>query len=147
MAKWDITGTWIGEYSYDPHFAVQVLPPPISFSLSAHLGWLGRFQGTIQDDPVGGTFEAAAMVGRVCGHSVSFRKQYPHYYVFHEEKLMTLKEQLQAIHGIALDEDPPAEPIWYRGQYDGGSEVVKGLFQRYMEHATTKHLRSKPPNN
>jgi hypothetical protein len=129
MAKWDITGKWVGEYSYHPGKAVPVLPPPVCFALDARLGWFGRLRGTIQDDPVGGPPEPASMVGWVWGTTVSFRKQYPRFYVIHEGELITLDEQLEITHGITLDESPAARPIWYRGRYDPENNIVRGIWR------------------
>jgi hypothetical protein len=129
MANWQITGTWIGEYRYDPNRAFPELPPPTPFTLEAHRGWLGRLRGTIQDDPDLGAFEPATMVGRVCRTRVWFRKQYPQLYVYYRGWLTPLEEQLEAEQGIVLDESPAGPPIWYRGQYDEERGSIAGTWR------------------
>ena len=129
MVTWDITGTWIGEYRYDPSPAIPELPAPTRFTLEAHRGALGRVRGTIQDDPARGAFEPATMVGRVCGATVWFRKQYPRYYVYDRGQLTTLEEQLEAEQGITLNESPAGRPIWYRGRYDEECDSVAGMWR------------------
>ncbi len=128
MAKCDITGAWVGEYSYDRDSAFPVLPPAVGFCLNARPGWLGRFHGAIQDDSAEGVIESASMVGRVCGTRVSFRKQYPENYVFHEGRTITLSWHIQLTYGFAPDEHPFVPPVWYRGEYDEAKDVVAGTW-------------------
>jgi hypothetical protein len=129
MTNWDITGTWHGEYHYDPGAGLDGMPHHVDFTLDAQLGWLGRFRGLIQDDAESGAFAPATMVGRVCGSRVSFRKQYPHFYVTANGKLTILGDLLEARDGILLDADPPPQPIWYHGTYDERNEVVTGTWR------------------
>src|SRR5262249_25108242 len=81
VARVDIGGTWVGRYGYDEELLDEV-PPPVVFTLVARVGWFGRFRGTIQDDPVAGNPDEAAVRGWVTERTVEFRKQYPMFYMF-----------------------------------------------------------------
>lgn len=131
MSNWTISGNWIGRYSYDPQ--IVNAQNPVEFTFQARPGggidgWLGRFRGVIQDDPVLGIPAPASMVGRVCGNNVRFRKLYPECYVLCNGRSMTLAEASFLQDGVRLDEAPPPSPIWYRGTYDPDQEIVKGIW-------------------
>jgi hypothetical protein len=131
MATWDIAGTWVGEYAYDPAVleANPLVASPVGFTLYAELGWLGRFRGSVRDDPRFGIPEPAAIVGRKCGQRVSFRKRYPRFYLAHQGQSMPLASVLLLEHGIMLDAEPPPDVIWYRGVFDPQTETVRGTWR------------------
>jgi hypothetical protein len=133
MAKWDITGDWVGEFAFNPNSAYPVHPSAVAFSLTARLGWFGRFRGTVHDDPSKGPHEPAKITGRVTGTHVMFFKQYPVYYVHRGDRLMTLREHLQADFGLTLDEDVPADPIRYTGEFDPERQVVSGTWYMFAK--------------
>jgi hypothetical protein len=126
MAKWDISGEWLGEYAFNHHPAYPVHPPPTAFTFSARLGWFGRFRGMSMDDPSTGPPEPASITGRITGTHVMFFKQYPCYYIHRGDRLMTLREHLQSDFGLVLDRDVPSDPIRYTGDFDPEQQVITG---------------------
>jgi len=131
MTKLDITGTWTGEYWYFPNPVFPILPPRTSFSLVAlQRGCLGRFSGTVQDARVAGVLqEEAAIGGRVAGNRIRFWKQYASYYVWMEDRLVTLGEEIRANLEITLDEEPQTAPIRYRGKYVPEEGYAEGTWE------------------
>jgi hypothetical protein len=131
MAKLDITGTWIGEFWYFRNPEFPVLPARTGFTLVADQArCLGRFIGTVQDTAVGDMVpDEASVGGRVAGHRIRFRKQYPKFYVWMDDRLETLSENIKARLGIDLDEEPVTVPIHYRGEYIANEEYVEGTWE------------------
>jgi hypothetical protein len=129
MARWDITGSCSGEYSYDSHHSLPGVPSSVSFTLSAHQGWFGRFKGVVRDDPTSGLAEEASVRGRVAGTRLTFWKRYPVLYVYFEGKLAAIDEQLRAQHGIKLDRNILPAPIRYCGEYDPVDGAVRGTWE------------------
>jgi hypothetical protein len=100
--RWNIAGTWVGEYSYHPNHVFPSLPSATPFTLMARRGWFGHFTGVIQDDPANGVPEAASAGGFVKGLSVTFRKQYPEVYIRSGDRSVTLRDKLEAKYGITV---------------------------------------------
>lgn len=129
MARWDITGTWTGQYSYHPGPMYPSLPPPVVFTLTARAGWFGSFRGSVQDDPASVPAGEAPVSGRVSRWSVRFEKRYPTMWAYHVGRFMTFREYLETEYGMPLDEDVPSSPILYRGKYDPVEEVMSGTWE------------------
>lgn len=129
MVRWDITGSWVGEYFYHPSPAFPTLPPGSGFTLTTTRGWFGRFRGFVQDDPATGAPVEADVTGWVFGKTVRFRKQYRAFYINLGVRRVTLREHLELDHGMPLDRDVPARPIRYSGTYDPEEDVITGTWR------------------
>jgi hypothetical protein len=129
MAAWDITGSWAGVYEYDSEGPFPAQPPGVGFTLTVRQGWFGRFQGVIQDDPTKGAAAEATVRGRVTDRGLTFRKQYPAYFAKLGDRTVTLREQIEALHGITIDDDVLPEPVQYRGEYDPVEQVARGVWE------------------
>lgn len=129
MPEWDITGSWVGEYTYTPGPGYATLPPATGFTLTARRGWFGRFQGVIRDDPTRGVPEEATVQGHVSGLQITFWKQYPAMYCFDRGKLVSLAEYLERLQGLHIYALPVPDPIRYVGAYDPAAEAARGQWQ------------------
>jgi len=106
----NLTGTWQGQYSFDPNERLPKLPSfPISFQMTLKQGWFGLISGTAQDDPKHGMPEPAKISGRLKNNSIALTKSHPKIRVVHEGKFQST-EQLAERYRVALDEYPPAHP-------------------------------------
>jgi hypothetical protein len=129
MASWDIAGSWSGEFWYHPNDSLPIQPSAVSFTLTARQGWFGRFQGVIEDDPAKGPPELASVRGRVAGHRVKFLKRYSVFYVTLGDRVTTIREHLQVLHGVRLERDVLPAPIRYHGEYDPLEGAVRGTWE------------------
>jgi hypothetical protein len=130
MAKWDITGEWVGEYAFDPGPAYPTLPTGIRFTLVVRQGWFGRFRGTAQDAAKCFSVAPATIVGRVAGLKLSFRKLYPEFYVASRDGgWATLRDYIEGELALPLDQDVPPDPVWYSGGYDPDEQTARGTWR------------------
>jgi hypothetical protein len=129
MASWDITGSWAGEYAYDPTRTASTVPPSVRFTLTARQGWFGRFRGVIQDDQTSGVPDEAAVAGRVTASGLTFLKQYPAAYLRLGGQSVTLREWLEWQQGIRIDSEIAAQAIRYCGEYEPLERVVRGTWR------------------
>jgi hypothetical protein len=127
MARFDISGWWSGEYSYDD--ALACIPASVKFSLTAHLGWFGRFRGVVVDDVITSGSPEASVNGHVTGRKVSFLKHYALSYAPHGGRWISLRDYLALEHGVILDDDVPPDPVKYQGEYDPSEDMVTGTWQ------------------
>ena len=128
MNKWSITGSWIGQYDYDPRPAIPNLAP-ISFTLQATQGWFGFFRGVVQEESTKGAPEPATVRGQVFGSQLVLRKWYPKFYVTDGTRWITLKTSIERDHRIVVDDEIAALPIMYWGEYNSQSETIIGSWQ------------------
>jgi hypothetical protein len=127
VKNWSIAGSWVGEYSLDPHPAL--LPEHFASASFTLLAWEqpdGSFYGTIRDDPVKGIPEEAVVSGWIADEfEVSFSKRYPRLYCGRQ----TLADQLKQKHqGVLLDPEP-SHIVYYRGRYDAETQVMTGAWE------------------
>lgn len=128
FASWDITGTWLGEYGYEPVPMTFELPSKVPFTFMAEQGWFGRVYGSIQDDPQLGVLDMADVTGWISADGVTFQKQYPIFYVMGEKGRISLRESMR-LHGAPMDVDVLPSPIRYVGRCDAERMLVKGTWQ------------------
>jgi len=128
MAGFDIGGTWEGEFSYDPCEAVPQ-KAPARFSLTARAGWFGFFKGVIQDDPEREAPQPATVRGRLKGLVLTFKKQYPIFFVRHAGRTIPLREWIESEHRLPVDQDLPGQRLLYEGEYDAAEESVSGTWR------------------
>jgi hypothetical protein len=128
MAGFDIDGSWEGEYSYFPNDAFPVLPPMVRFTLTAQGGWFGSFNGVIQDDPLVGIPDPAAVRGQLKGLSLTFTKRYPAMYIYLDGRSVKMEEYLASEHGMPVDHEVPGAQVLYEGDFDAATESVVGIW-------------------
>ena len=116
MTKFDIRGTWDGQYSYNE--GPGETPPPTPFTLTASRLVLGRFRGTIRDDAILGVPEPAGVVGRVDGVNLTFTKRYPSLFVYHGGASMSMKEYVETAGSSIANHVVAGAPIQYEGEFE-----------------------------
>jgi hypothetical protein len=142
VARFKIDGIWEGEYSYQPKRDGPEAPPPVRFTLTARAGWFGGFRGTIQDDPSRASRDLATVKGRVSGLSLTFTKQYPEMWVYHQGQSIPMRELLQLEKGLTVDGKIRGYPILYEGDYDEAEQLVSGVWW-FVPQAATFRSRGK----
>ena len=119
----EVTGEWIGAYSYDP----PIVRPSVSFRLRLTQSWLGRFSGVVLDGE-GGMPEEGRVGGWLRGNRLSFKKQMPVFRVFDGGQTLPLSEYAAA-KGWTVEPDTPHPPIRYEGVLSDDLQVVEGRWR------------------
>ncbi|MCL2647921.1 MAG: hypothetical protein FWD61_13055 [Phycisphaerales bacterium] len=106
----NLTGTWQGQYSFDPDDKLPKLPDrPISFLMTLKQGWFSSISGSAQDDPNHGMPEPAKISGRLKNNRLTLTKSHPTIRLVHDGKFESTA-QLAERYRVALDEYPPPHP-------------------------------------
>ena len=125
MGRWNMAGSWSGEYEYDPTEEIPQGMPKISFTLDIEEEFAGKFRGRIQDDPQKGPPEPGLVKGEVVGKSMEFVKQMPVCYFFTPSGLKRFDEYSREMWGMKVDFSVPAVPIHYQGNFtETGAEIT-----------------------
>jgi hypothetical protein len=106
----DVTGEWVGEYSYGPPFVRAAVP----FRLTLTKSWLGWFSGSVSDGE-GGMPEVGTVKGWLRGKHLSFKKQMPVFRVFEDGRNLPLHEYVAAKGKWQIDPETPHPAITYMG--------------------------------
>ncbi|MEH1852543.1 MAG: hypothetical protein V7L11_12840 [Nostoc sp.] len=129
MTRWNITGTWIGEYSYDPNDLYPNHQLSVPFTLVLQQSWFGRFRGQVQDNPQKGMPEQGFVKGQIAGYKISFFKRLPVFYVASSTGLKTLFDYWLEEYGIRLDHQVEHPPIHYIGEFSDVHNQAIGVWR------------------
>ncbi|BCL40016.1 hypothetical protein [Nostoc sp. MS1] len=129
MTRWNITGTWTGEYSYDPNDLYPNHQLSVPFTLVVQQSWFGRFRGQVQDDPQRGIPEQGFVKGQITGYKISFFKRLPVFYVASSTGLKTLFDYWLEEYNISLDHEVEHPPIHYIGEFSDLHNQASGVWR------------------
>jgi hypothetical protein len=131
---WDFSGTWVGEYAYDPDPTVPDRPAATGFRLSVQPRWFGRFGGRIEDEPAAGAPGTADVRGAVSLTGVRFTKRYDVLLFRTAAGLVSARAYL-ASEGYTPLGEVSGSPLRYVGELDPAREVLAGTW------VSPKHVR------
>lgn len=122
----DGSGTWEGEYVYDP---VPGFPPleSATFTLRLEQEPSGELRGTAHDHPPTGLPGEGRIQGRVRGETIKFTKELDAYYTVGAQGVRTLQEFVAEKYGEQELGEVPAPPVHYEGQFEG-ADLARGFW-------------------
>ncbi|MCA8951920.1 MAG: hypothetical protein KDE27_20590 [Planctomycetes bacterium] len=125
----NLTGTWIGEYTYGEGYAADGMAGmSVPFTMSLTESAPDRIVGYVRDDSSrGGQPERGRVLGARHGKRVEFTKTMPVGYFTIDGELVERREYIERIEQIELP--PGALPpfrIAYTGEFDATGEALAG---------------------
>ncbi len=124
-------GCWRGEYAYTNASGSLILGKPVAFSVQIEECHLGRFKGTICEDPLAGVPGVGTLEGRCWSKFINFVKQMPVFSTHYDGKSQSLSEYLADVYEETLPEELPHPAISYQGRWETKIECYSGRW--YME--------------
>jgi hypothetical protein len=132
----NVSGDWIGSYSYAEQYRETASPEPTSFQMSLRDILFGRrVLGTVQDDRTRGIPEEAEIRGSRFFSRLSFWKSYPVLRVWDPKSQGTISlEELVKREFDELTRDPvPPRHIRYRGRIATTGSEMEGTWSMRPE--------------
>ncbi len=128
---WIVTGTWVGQYWYNPNPESTKLPPPCRFGLRlAQSGCFSTVRGKDWEEPIRGMPGPGIVKGRAGRDYLRFFKWMPVCYVISKDlRLITLGEHMELEYGQPLDQPVPHPPIRYFGKCDSTGDKLEGRWE------------------
>lgn len=136
-----IDGMWHGAYQYTYTSNDEYYPSTVSFMINLRLGMLGRFTGSVQDDPSHGFPEDGRVAGGLWGNRITFIKKMPVFYVAYQSKLCSLERFIKEQYQDELCNQLAHPDIFYEGYWQRSIGEFRGDWHILPEQIILKSGR------